>query len=187
MTASPTERLLDCLWPQGDLPTTPQVYALIDGARDRDFEWKIRLSRLEYCCLYAGKLAPPLQRAAPYLVHLTPKSQFTRELLGSAWGTSWGILTIAPPDCTIQQQRGHFRTLLRVATEGGRTLVFRFYDPRVLRLFLPTCTRAELSVMFGPIPSLAAESADGKELLVYGSTGAGLSCRTVPLYPSATE
>ena len=186
MTSPVTERLLEYLWPKGDLPTTPQVYALIDGARDSSFEWRIRLSRLEYSCLYAGRLSPALLRAAPYLVHLTPKSQFTQELLGSAWGTSWGILTIVPPDCTIQQQRRHFRTLLRVRTEAGKILAFRFYDPRVLRIYVPTCTPAELTQFFGPIPTLAAESKDARELLVYSRAVAGLTHRSVPLVPALT-
>jgi Domain of unknown function (DUF4123) len=187
MTTSSTERLIASLWPNDDLPTTPQVYALVDGARDRSFEWRIRLSRLEYCCLYAGRLSPALARAAPYLVHLTPKSQFTQELLGSLWGTSWGILTIVPPDCTLQQQRRHFRTLLRVATEDGRILAFRFYDPRVLRIFMPTCTPSELTLFFGPIPSLAAESEDSKKLLVFSKATSGLVSRSVPIFPAPTE
>ena len=187
MTSSSTERLIASLWPNDDLPTTPQVYAVVDGARDRSFEWKIRLSRLEYCCLYAGRLSPELARAAPYLVHLTPKSQFTHELLGNLWGTSWGILTIVPPDCTMQQQRRHFRTLLRVTTEDGRILAFRFYDPRVLRIFVPTCTPSELTLLFGPIPQLAAESHDARELLIYSNAVGRLTSRSVSLVPPPPE
>jgi hypothetical protein len=175
------ERLISYLWPDGDLTTTPQVYALIDGARDRRLEPMIRLSGLEYVCLYAGRLSPALERAAPYLVHLTPKTRFTQELFTTGWGQSWGIITVVPPDCTIQQQRRHFRTLMRVKTEDGRILVFRFYDPRVLRTYLPTCTTDETIQVFGPIPRLVSESPDGQQLLAYTPGPEGVETTVVPL------
>lgn len=177
-------RLIAYLWPEGDLPTTPQVYALLDRARDRRIKAMIRLSRLEYCCLYGGRLSPVLERAAPYLVHLTPRASFTRDLIGMGWGQSWGILTVVPPDCSMQQQRRHFRTLLRVQTEEGRTLLFRFYDPRVLRIYLPTCTADEAALMFGPIPRLLAESEDAAHLLVYSPDSDGADVNAVPLLSS---
>jgi hypothetical protein len=182
---SVADRLIAYLWPDGDLPTTPQVYALLDGARDRRIEPMIRLSGLEYTCLYGGRLSPALESAAPYLVHLTPRSSFTSDLIALGWGRSWGVLTVVPPDCTIQQQRRHFRTLLRVKTEDGRTLVFRFYDPRVLRVYLPTCTSRESEHVFGPIPTIGIESEDGEHLLVYGPGSDGPSLHTVPLVRSA--
>jgi hypothetical protein len=181
MIAARLDRLNASLWPQGDLPTTPQVYALLDGARDRRIEPMIRLSGLEYACLYGGRLSPVLERAAPYLVHLTPRVSFTRELFSVGWGNSWGILTVVPPDCTIQQQRRHFRSLLRVQNEEGQVLAFRFYDPRVLRTYLPTCTRDEVAQVFGPIPRIAVESVDGAELLMYSHGDAGMRMDTLPL------
>jgi hypothetical protein len=180
-----TERLIACLWPHGDLPTTPQVYALLDGARDRRIEPMIRLSRLEYCCLYGGRLSPALERAAPYLVHLTPGAAFMRDLIDLGWGRSWGIFTVVPPDCTMHQQRRHCRTLLRVQAEDGRPLVFRFYDPRVLRVYLPTCTPHEAGAMFGPIPRLVTESEDGSHVLAYRPTSAGVAVETVALNGAA--
>jgi len=181
MSATLAERLNAYLWPDGDLPTTPQVYALLDGARDRRIEPMIRLSGLEYACLYGGRLSPALERAAPYIVHLTPRVSFTRDLIARGWGQSWGILTIVPPDCTMQQQRRHLRTLLRVQNEEGRVLAFRFYDPRVLRVYLPTCTRAEAAQVFGPIPRIAIETPDGDGLLVYSHGEEGLRSETLPL------
>ena len=181
---SVAENLIAYLWPHGDLPTTPQVYALLDGARDRRIEPMIRLSRLEYCCLYAGRLSPVLERAAPYLVHLTPAASFTADLIDMGWGRSWGIMTVVPPDCTMQQQRRHFRTLLRVRSEDGRMLVFRFYDPRVFRVFLPTCTAREAAMMFGPIPRFLAESEDGRHILEYNSDTGGSNANTITLAAS---
>ncbi len=36
-------------------------------------------------------------------------------------------------------------------SEQKAPLVFRYYDPRVLRVYLPTCSPAEFARFFGPI------------------------------------
>ena len=169
MIQVPFQDIIEKLWSQGDSQTTQQVFAVLDGARDPRIAPMIRLCRLEYYCLYAGKLSPHLQNAAPYIVHLALNSPFTTDLLTQGWGKSWGFFTQSPPHVTIKQQRIHFRTLLRVKDESGRKLIFRFYDPRVLRVYLPTCTKAEIKQFFGPIPCMMAESEDGNNLLSYFS------------------
>ena len=168
------QQVIDYLWPDGDSLTGWQVYALLDGARDPRIEPMVRLGRLEYSCLYAGSLSPRLQAAAPYLIHLAPDSRDTRNLIELGWGNSWGIFTIVPADVTLQMQRRHFRTLLRVQDEAGRILAFRFYDPRVLRAYLPTCTGEEASRFFGPVPRIAVEAARSTHMVKYtsGKTGA---------------
>ena len=120
-----------------------QVYAILDGARDRRIEAMIRLSGLEYSCLYAGDLSSRLQAAAPYLVHLAPDTQFTTKLLELGWGSSWGFFTVVPPDVTLQLQRRHFRTWLRVQDEAGRVLA---------RLFSTGVAYAAIEEYGGPIP-----------------------------------
>jgi hypothetical protein len=55
-----------------------------------------------------------------------------------------GIFASARED--IEGLRRQLRRLLRVQTEEGKTLLFRFYDPRVLRLYLPS---AEIATVFG--------------------------------------
>jgi hypothetical protein len=61
--------------------------------------------------------------------------------------------------------RGHFRSLLTVYDDSGRPLLFRYYDPRVLRLFLPTCNAEELKKMFGPVENYFVEDEDASKLL----------------------
>jgi hypothetical protein len=146
------------LWPHGDRPEDDQVHAIVDGARDpRIFDLLLRTG-LEYTCLFAGRLSPSLRAAAPYLVHLAPGVNFTRRFFSEGWGNSWGVLTVAPADVTLPRLRRHLRTLLRVQDEAGRKLLFRFYDPRVLRVYLPTCTGDETRRVFGPIDAFVIES-----------------------------
>jgi hypothetical protein len=145
------DALIARLWPQGDRLDGPQVHALVDAARDPRLIGLIDATGLERCCLFAGALSPALRAAAPWLVHLSPGVRFTREFLQLGWGRHWGVLTVAPPDVTLQLLRKHLRTLLRVRDEDGRILMFRFYDPRVLATYLPTCTADEARSVFGPV------------------------------------
>ncbi|HEY2399507.1 MAG TPA: S1 RNA-binding domain-containing protein, partial [Steroidobacteraceae bacterium] len=42
--------------------------------------------------------------------------------------------------------------------EQGKRLLFRFYDPRVLRPFLPSCEAGQMREMFGPVEHFAVEA-----------------------------
>jgi RimJ/RimL family protein N-acetyltransferase len=160
MSSMDPRQLVDYLWPNGDSLSGPQVHLLVDGARCPDAVSLIRHGKLEYGCLFSGRLTPRLQAAAPYLVHLAAASPLTLELLSRTWGNSGGILTVARADVTLDQQRRHFKKFLRVQDEGGRVLQFRFYDPRVLRIYLPTCTMEELQRFFGPVTRIVMEAQD---------------------------
>ena len=159
--------LTSSLWPQGSRTDGLQVYALLDGARDEAIAPAIWQSQLPYECLYAGRLSRALELAAPYLLHLSPQSSFFRKWVNEGWGQAWGLFVIAQPDVTLKSLRKHFRTLLRVMDEQRRVVVFRFYDPRVLRIYLPTCTGSELSMFFGPVRAFACENATGDGLMRY--------------------
>jgi hypothetical protein len=163
--------LTQALWPKGNEPDCPQVYALLDGARNDAIAPAVWLSNLPYACLYAGELSRPLQLAAPYLVQLAPESHFFSTLVSEGWGQSWGIFVVAKPDVTLKALRRHFRTLLRVQDEQGQgqVLVFRFYDPRVLRVFMPTCDPSESLQMLGPVDGFACESTEGDALVEFRS------------------
>jgi hypothetical protein len=55
----------------------------------------------------------------------------------------------------------HLRKFLIVQSEEGKEMYFRYYDPRVLRVFLPTCEPAQLKEFFGPIEAFLAENEQG--------------------------
>jgi hypothetical protein len=42
--------------------------------------------------------------------------------------------------------------------------MFRYYDPRVLRVYLPTCTSDELKTVYGPVQQYFAETDTGEGL-----------------------
>jgi hypothetical protein len=112
-------------------------------------------------------------------VRLRADHPFTDELLDEGWGKSWGCLvSTALP---IRELRGHLRRFLRVQTEEGKTLLFRFYDPRVLRAYLPTCTAEELETFMGPITRCMMEDSAGT-LLTFEKRTASLSFAKTPLH-----
>jgi hypothetical protein len=146
MAEVPIEQLMQRLWPRGD---DEETYALRDGARSPEVFPLLTSSALPSRCVYIGELDPALARVAPYLVRLSRAAPATRALLEQAWGDSWGVfLHSSAPMGALHQ---HFRRLLRVQDEAGRRMLFRFYDPRVLRVYLPTCRADELGTVFGPV------------------------------------
>ena len=161
---APASVLLRHLWPDGD---DDRVFAILDGARDPLIHPAVTRSGLAYHCLYTGALDPVLARAAPYLVQLRRESPLTRELV-TRWGDAWGIHLRSFAGLT--ELHRHFRRFLRVKDESGKNLIFRYYDPRVLRTYLPTCTGAELDYVFGPVQRFIVEDRGGAGALAYART-----------------
>lgn len=113
----------------------------------------------EHICLYEGESERLLGAVAPWLFEFEQGSDFAQWISDHAHANSWGVLfrsKAEPPEVYR-----HLRKFLIVATEDGRELYFRFYDPRVLRVFLPTCHREQLHAFFGPIESFLAEDENG--------------------------
>lgn len=169
--ASIEARLREELWPSSAGSSPFHVYAVLDGARDPRIHAAVAGSGLPMCCLYAGALPAELVEVAPWLVRLAADAPFTTELLQRGWGKSWGVFAIAA--APLEDVRRHLRRFLRVSDEQGKTLVFRYYDPRVMRVYLPTCNDAELRQLFGPIGLYLAEDADGDVLIRYHRTQEG--------------
>ena len=155
-----TETAIASLWPAGDSLAGTQVHMLVDCAADPNLAARIRLGKLDHDCLFAGPLTARLQAAAPWLVHLSAASAQTRELIGRA-ARHQGILVSAPAHVSTRQLRLHFKKLLWVRDEDDRELYFRFYDPRVLAIYLPTCTLDEKRIVFGPVQALHCVDEDG--------------------------
>jgi hypothetical protein len=150
--------LEESLWPKGP---TPDVWMIVDCARDQQKIFRFLLAcHLEHRCLYSGHLPPVLEMAAPYLIQLDHESAETRRLIELSWGNSWGLFLRSGTSLT--RLRRHLRQLLMVRDTTDRRLVFRYYDPRVLRAYLPTCNGDELRTVFGPIESFWTE--DRKEM-----------------------
>ena len=139
------------------------LFAVLDGARDRAIGRALASSPVEYRSLFSGPLSPSLRAASPFVVKLNPQEAFTQLLISEGWGRAWGIY-VATTSSLLGLSR-HLRTFLRVRMDNGKKYYFRYYDPRVLRGFLPTCSSEQLQQIFGPISRFDLEDSDSSVLL----------------------
>jgi hypothetical protein len=149
------------------------VYAVLDGASVEGLLERFQRDRPEQICLYRGELERDLAEAAPYLVRLEPESDFAAWVVERGWGEHWGIFAVT--DADMRALRQHFRRFLMVHDHSGKPLYFRYYDPRVLRTFLPTCNDKELKTIFGPVKRYLVESEDPNVLLRFSAGPDGLA------------
>ena len=140
------------------------VFAVLDGASVPDLLDKLYgTQRPEFECLYAGEIKPDLAEVATYLVRLESKSEFTEWVIKEGWGKHWGVFVVAPAD--FLAMRHHLRRFLLVHGSDGKSFYFRYYDPRVLRTYLPSCNSGELTEFFGPVKTWVLEGEDPAALL----------------------
>jgi len=136
------------------------AFAILDGASVGDLPANLASFNPQHICLHRGELEPDMAEVAPYLAILEQDSPFTEWVLSHGWGNHWGIFGLA--QAKWPALRNHFRSFLRVPDETGRSLYFRYYDPRVWRDFLPESNSDELKTVFGPMISYLVEGEASK-------------------------
>ncbi|MFB0553032.1 MAG: DUF4123 domain-containing protein [Phycisphaerae bacterium] len=141
------------------------VYMVLDGASVPELPQLLWEHEPENICLYRGELEPDMAAVAPYLVKLEYDHPFTKLVCKQGWGNHWGIFAITPAEINIRDMRKHFRRFLMVYSPEDKLIYFRYYDPRVLRVYLPTCNSEEIKIVFGPVGSYITEDEDSSELL----------------------
>jgi hypothetical protein len=160
LTQEALKVITDMLWATRD----EQVYCILDGASIQDLLDRLYAQvRPEFECLYRGELAPDIAEVAPYLVKLEHDAEFTRWVLSAGWGNHWGIFMTTPAD--LRSLRQHFRKLNVVYDPEHRPLLFRYYDPRVLRVFAPTTDEEQLAEVFGPVHYFILEGSEPGQVL----------------------
>lgn len=135
----------------GELAASGVLFAVMDACDEPEVPIRAEEAGKERCVsLYRGAAEENYADFAPYLFQLG--TELLEWIAQDFWHKPWGIF--AQSDLPLEQVRGHFRRLLTVEGPDGEQAYFRFYDPRVLRLYLPTCTAAELGFVFGGVRAL---------------------------------
>jgi len=142
------------------------IYAILDAAQDEKIYKLLMSCSEEFTCLYNGDIPSELARVAPYLVKLPTKSSFFEEIFQQGFYNNWGIFFTSSSEG--KELKRHFQSLLRVKTEDGKRLYFRYYDPRVLRVYLPTCTKRELNTFFGDVNKIWVAGDKAETVMEYG-------------------
>ncbi len=179
MAAPQIDQIISRLWRPVENRIPQQVYALVDAARHESIYPQIMGAKVESVCLHRGKMAGELAWVAPYLVQLQREDPFAEWLLDSGWGGSRSVFVLS--SATLSELKRHFRTFMTVYSEDGKSYFFRFYDPRVLRAYLPTCNAAEIKTVFGPVESFVVEEEEPSVLLQFSRAGEKLQKEKVSL------
>ncbi|ATB43556.1 hypothetical protein CYFUS_009036 [Cystobacter fuscus] len=141
------------------------LFAVMDAARDARVLVLLRESVEEYRSLYEGPEGDALAEVAPVLASLPKDSRLLASLVQEGWGMNWGLfLTSQQP---FRDVRRHLRKFLMVQSATAQELYFRFYDPRVLPIFLSGCSSEQLQEFFGGIDSFSMEGSGGGRLLLF--------------------
>ena len=172
--STPHERLIAML--RGEFQP---LYALLDAACEPSVLKVLFESKEQYQSLFEGPQGMQLAHFAPYLVQLPKKSPLIQTLVEQGWGKSWGTYLTCPEP--LEALRRHFRHFLTVKLPDRKQVYFRFYDPRVLRLFLPTCNAEQIRLIFGPIQYYIMEDEKPDTLLRFSNKERGVGRRKFPL------
>jgi hypothetical protein len=171
-------QIVEALWFK-DLSRADRVWAVLDGARDKRVFSVVVACYTDNSYLYSGDLPSDLKLAALYLVSIDPEDHTTQYILLRAWDNSWGISLRSTSN--METLRRHLKRLLMVKDQKGHRLPFRYYDPRLLRVYLPTCWPAELEKVFGPVKAYVVEGAESGTAVQYRLDGGRLVEKLVRL------
>ncbi|WP_312243381.1 DUF4123 domain-containing protein [Stutzerimonas nitrititolerans] len=138
-------------------------YLLIDGAQVNNLA--ARIYALEESpslhLLYQQSAYEALADVGPLLVAVRPHSELA-QVFQQEWQATAGIWleSDADEDDLVE----HLRSLIHVRLEGDQTTLFRYYDPRVMTLWLGVLTAVERDPLMGPVKRIRLPSDSGAEL-----------------------
>lgn len=169
------------LWQQDRAPGQPRqghLFAILDAARDRSIYAGLQhfATWHQVMPLYQAAEADNLAAVGPYLLCLGQTDEIFDWIWENFWGDAWGIFFRST--ASTARLGAHFRRHVLARTTDGERLVFRFYDPRVLLPFLPTCNAAQLREFFGPVQQFVLEDDDGAALVTLRRDAGRLVRRT---------
>ncbi|MCS7024964.1 MAG: DUF4123 domain-containing protein [Bryobacteraceae bacterium] len=172
------------------LRKTPEpVFLLVDCARDG----RILPLLGEYAApaqtLFNGPNLGTMIPFSPHLVTVEKEGPLVRALLEEGWGQAWFSFVVSREPFGVLRE--HFRQLLVVEDPEGREVYFRYYDPRILRCFLPACSPAEARQFFGPVLQFWTEDENPEYLLQFAAGPKGVEMQRYslaePLDPAVTQ
>ncbi|MGB1239833.1 MAG: DUF4123 domain-containing protein [Pseudomonadales bacterium] len=125
-----------------------RTYLLVDATRYTQIRGVFDLDLIDDCsvkCMFTGDAAEGLKHVAPYLLDITLSAQaleddnyvshFHQRYFDTMWGEDIGVFirTCAP----MGKVHTHLRKFTKLQIDGQLNRFFRFWDPRVLKVFLP--------------------------------------------------
>jgi hypothetical protein len=135
-----------------------ELFALLDACDEPSVSKRCRNSiGAPAKSLYQGKSDEHFWHIAPYLATVSPTE--LEWILEDLWRSPWGCFVIS--GAGMQALSNHFRRFLQVKGTDGKTYLFCFYDPRVLRAFLSSSSPKEIERFYGPVSLFGVTAPDG--------------------------
>lgn len=137
-------------------------YLLLDGAKIENLPARI-YSLDENPIVEWLYHSTPLQEVfdvGPALVVLRANTALEKAFTED-WQNDAGL--IIESDAPIQQLTEHLRSLIHVRVTGDASMLFRYYDPRVMRHWLPPLNPAEKDHLMGPIRRVRLPAREGEQ------------------------
>ncbi len=123
------------------------LFAVVDACDVDEVPERTRAHRTDAaCCIYEGTRLEDYWAIGPHLWRVDESDLEWLDERPASEG--WGLFVFA--DCTLQALHEHLKTLLRAEMPDGGTVLFRFYDPRVMTKLLPTCDEEQAKQLLGP-------------------------------------
>ena len=169
-----------------------RLYAVVDAAQDKElaFDGALRFGwKLQW--LFSKDTAQQMSGVAPYLVPITFESKYPfpesdyLDLWAERLGNNAGILLLT--QSAPERMREELASAFNVVDEEGNEFFFRFYDPRVLRLFLKACTPDEAKEFFGTIGCMLLEAERPSDILSCAIANDGVSMECITLIALSEE
>ncbi len=184
VAASPRDRWPGFNSPQAVLLSTlyrdrEPLYALVDPVHDNRLPAFVAASGEQYCSLSEAQPDIELAQAMPLLVLLPPTARLLDVLIKDGWGKGWAVYIAS--HAPAEQVRNHLRDYLIVRTKSGKSLCLRFYDSRILRIFVERFSPKESAEFFGPITRIIAEDEQPGTAIEFKGTGRGVARHAVRL------
>lgn len=139
------------------------LYALLDSAHSARIHPWMEARRIRKICLFSGISATTLAEHAPYLIPLHDQPEIIGELLARFWGKN--CLLLLESTAPEEQLRIALKKCLSASLPGGVSGLFRYYDPRVFRRFLPISNGRQRQQFFSQVNRFWLENETGDGLL----------------------
>jgi hypothetical protein len=135
-----------------------ELYAIVDCARDRRI-FDLVHDALFPMCLFTTAVLSPIGRNAPYLLPVEHADRLMNAWRTVGAGQNWGLFVRS----SLQQARlrQRLRTFNLCRLPNGKTVLFRWWDPRVFRVYLPSCPSEDLSLWFDGVDDFICERPGG--------------------------
>ena len=155
----------DLLWETAERENC-RLFGIVDSARnDEVFRYMIE-GEMDFRSLFEGTMDVQSYGVSGFLVDCQKGSPLMKWMTTEVWGDNCCIFFTSK--ASFDDLFAHFQKFNRVYLEGDEVVLFRFYDPRVLRTYLPTCNSKEIDLFFGEIESFFAECKNAGSIKVFG-------------------